>query len=79
MEWRRGEIGLCPCSKYEFKQDDHQVQLVIHELDPDDSGDYICDSGDQKSTAHLEVKGRLKRNSLSKLNHVSFAAVSTPL
>ncbi|KAI7792382.1 putative obscurin-like [Triplophysa rosa] len=56
VEWRRGEIGLCPCAKYEFKQDDHHVQLVIHDLDPDDSGDYICDSGDQQTTAHLEVK-----------------------
>ncbi|KAA0704500.1 Obscurin [Triplophysa tibetana] len=56
VEWRRGEIGLCPCAKYEFKQDDHHVQLVIHDLDPDDSGDYICDSGDQKTTAYLEVK-----------------------
>lgn len=79
VEWRRGEIGLCPCAKYEFKQDGHHVQLVIRDLDPDDSGDYICDSGDQQTTAHLEVKGRLKKNCLSKLNRVSYAAASTPL
>lgn len=63
VEWRRGEIGLCPCAKYEFKHDGHHVQLVIHDLDPSDSGDYICDSGDQQSHAHLEVKGRLTRKS----------------
>ncbi|XP_073720215.1 obscurin isoform X22 [Misgurnus anguillicaudatus] len=58
VEWRRGEIGLCPCAKYEFKHDGHHVQLVIHDLDPSDSGDYICDSGDQQSHAHLEVKAQ---------------------
>ncbi|XP_077101378.1 obscurin isoform X15 [Siphateles boraxobius] len=56
VEWRRGEIGLCPCAKYEFKQDGHHVQLVIHDLEPEDSGDYICDTGDRQSTAYLEVK-----------------------
>ncbi|CAM4723722.1 unnamed protein product [Leuciscus chuanchicus] len=56
VEWRRGEIGLCPCAKYEFKQDGHHAQLVIHDLEPEDSGDYICDTGDRQSTAYLEVK-----------------------
>lgn len=62
VEWRRGEIGLCPCAKYEFKQDGHHAQLVIHDLEPEDSGDYICDTGDRQSTAYLEVKGRLGVN-----------------
>ncbi|KAG1944413.1 obscurin-like protein [Pimephales promelas] len=56
VEWRRGEIGLCPCAKYEFKQDGHHAQLVINDLEPEDSGDYICDTGDRQSTAYLEVK-----------------------
>ncbi|XP_056105326.1 obscurin-like isoform X15 [Rhinichthys klamathensis goyatoka] len=56
VEWRRGEIGLCPCAKYEFKQDGHHAQLVINYLEPEDSGDYICDTGDRQSTAYLEVK-----------------------
>ncbi|XP_067291375.1 obscurin [Pseudorasbora parva] len=56
VEWRRGEIGLCPCAKYEIKQDGHHSQLVIHDLEPEDSGDYICDTGDRQSTAYLEVK-----------------------
>ncbi|XP_051738388.1 obscurin-like isoform X11 [Ctenopharyngodon idella] len=56
VEWRRGEIGLCPCAKYEFKQDGHHAQLVIHDLEPEDSGDYICDTGERQSIAYLEVK-----------------------
>uniref|UniRef100_A0A9J7Z9K4 Obscurin, cytoskeletal calmodulin and titin-interacting RhoGEF b n=1 Tax=Cyprinus carpio carpio TaxID=630221 RepID=A0A9J7Z9K4_CYPCA len=56
VEWRRGEIGLCPCAKYEFKQDGHCAQLFIHDLEPEDSGDYICDTGERQSIANLEVK-----------------------
>ncbi|XP_016380464.1 obscurin-like [Sinocyclocheilus rhinocerous] len=56
VEWRRGEIGLCPCAKYEFKQDGHRAQLFIHDLEPEDSGDYICDTGERQSIAYLEVK-----------------------
>lgn len=58
VEWRRGEIGLCPCAKYELKQDGHRAQLVIHDLEHEDSGDYICDTGERQSIAYLKVKGR---------------------
>ncbi|XP_034146064.1 obscurin isoform X5 [Esox lucius] len=56
VEWRKGEVGLCACAKYEILQEGHSVRLVIHSLDPEDSGCYTCDSGDRKSTAHLAVK-----------------------
>lgn len=61
-QWHKGEVDLCSCAKYELRQDGHLVQLIIHDLDPEDSGDYTCDSGDQKTTAHLEVKGRVLAN-----------------
>lgn len=70
VEWRRGEIGLCPCAKYEFKQDGHCAQLFIHDLEPEDSGDYICDTGERQSIANLEVKGRLGLNRLYLLYHL---------
>ncbi|XP_058254096.1 obscurin isoform X1 [Hemibagrus wyckioides] len=56
VQWRKGEVDLCSCSKYEFRQDGQLVQLIIRDVDPEDSGDYTCDCGDQKTTAHLEVK-----------------------
>ncbi|XP_017322293.1 obscurin isoform X6 [Ictalurus punctatus] len=56
VQWRKGEVDLCSCTKYECRQDGHLIQLIIHDLDPEDSGVYTCDSGDQKTTAHLEVK-----------------------
>lgn len=62
VQWRKGEVDLCSCTKYECRQDGHLIQLIIHDLDPEDSGVYTCDSGDQKTTAHLEVKGRILAN-----------------
>ncbi|XP_060776992.1 obscurin isoform X3 [Neoarius graeffei] len=58
VQWRKGEVVLRSCAKYEFRQDGHLVQLIIRDLDPEDSGDYTCDSGDQKTTAHLKVKAQ---------------------
>ncbi|XP_072536379.1 obscurin isoform X3 [Salminus brasiliensis] len=58
VQWRKGAVELCPCAKYEFKHDGHHMQLVIHNLDPEDSGEYTCDSGDQQSTACLEVQAQ---------------------
>nr|XP_023833553.1 obscurin-like [Salvelinus alpinus] len=56
VEWTKGEVGLCPCAKYEIVQEGHSARLVIHSLDPEDSGSYTCDSGDRKTTANLSVK-----------------------
>ncbi|XP_051260200.1 obscurin isoform X11 [Dicentrarchus labrax] len=58
LEWRKGELGLCPCAKYEIKQAGHLGTLVIHDVDPEDSGSYTCDSGDCQSTAQLAVKAQ---------------------
>lgn len=57
LEWRKGELGLCPCAKYGISQRGHLATLVIHDIDPEDAGSYICDAGDQQSTAKLCVNG----------------------
>ncbi|KAF5903930.1 obscurin isoform X3, partial [Clarias magur] len=56
VQWHKGDVDLCSCAKYEFRQDGHLVQLIIHDLNTEDSGYYTCNIGDQKTTAHLEVK-----------------------
>ncbi|XP_061109687.1 obscurin isoform X9 [Conger conger] len=56
LEWRKGGMDLCPCAKYEMSREGCRAQLVIHSVDPEDSGDYTCDAGDRQSTAHLTVK-----------------------
>ncbi|XP_041848261.1 obscurin-like [Melanotaenia boesemani] len=57
-EWRKGELGLCPCAKYDIKQNEHLATLVIHDVDPEDSGSYTCDTGDRQSTAQLSVEAK---------------------
>lgn len=59
LEWRKGELGLCPCAKYEIRQKVHLATLIIHDVDSEDSGSYTCDAGDRRSTAQLAVKGML--------------------
>ncbi|XP_025756351.1 obscurin isoform X3 [Oreochromis niloticus] len=58
LEWRKGELGLCPCAKYEIRQKGHLATLIIHDVDSEDSGSYTCDAGDRRSTAQLAVKAK---------------------
>ncbi|XP_037837817.1 obscurin-like [Kryptolebias marmoratus] len=58
VEWRKGELGLCPCAKYEIRQTGHLAVLVIHDVDPEDSGSYMCDTGERQSTAQVAVKAK---------------------
>ncbi|XP_047198041.1 obscurin isoform X42 [Hippoglossus stenolepis] len=55
LEWRKGELGLCRCAKYEIRQTGQIATLLIHDVDPEDSGSYTCDTGGRQSTAHLAV------------------------
>ncbi|KAM6948963.1 obscurin [Aplochiton taeniatus] len=56
VEWRKGEVNLCPCAKYEISQQGPIATLVIHSTDPEDSGSYSCYSGGSQSSAYLAVK-----------------------
>ncbi|XP_054623324.1 obscurin isoform X2 [Dunckerocampus dactyliophorus] len=58
VEWRKGELGLCLCSKYEITQTAHTVTLVIYDVDKNDDGCYTCDAGFHQSTAHVAVKAQ---------------------
>lgn len=59
LDWRKGELGLCPCAKYEIRQMEHLNTLVINDVDIEDAGYYTCDTGDRQSTAQVTVKGML--------------------
>ncbi|MEQ2189924.1 hypothetical protein GOODEAATRI_030274, partial [Goodea atripinnis] len=59
LEWRKGELGLCPCAKYDIRQTENLATLIIHNVEPEDSGNYTCDTGECQSTAMLAVKGML--------------------
>ncbi|XP_042353421.1 obscurin [Plectropomus leopardus] len=54
--WRCGERVLASSSKYHLKQEGTIVELVIYKLQGADSGEYSCDTGDQKTSAVLTVQ-----------------------
>ncbi|KAM9719651.1 obscurin isoform 26-T27 [Menidia menidia] len=56
VEWRKGGVVLQAGKKYEMKQEGCIHELCIRNLEPEDSGYYTCDAGDQLTTASLAVK-----------------------
>ncbi|KAK2895171.1 hypothetical protein Q8A73_014659 [Channa argus] len=58
VEWKRGTHVLKSGEKYQMKQKASVSELVINRLVPEDSGDYSCVCGDQKTTASLRVKAQ---------------------
>ncbi|XP_061695247.1 obscurin isoform X3 [Syngnathoides biaculeatus] len=58
VEWRKEELGLCPCSKYDIRLMEHTATLVIHNVDKDDTGCYTCDTGFHQSSARVAVKAQ---------------------
>lgn len=62
VEWRKGGIVLQPGKKCEMRQEGCIQELVLRNLEPEDSGYYTCDAGDQLTTASLAVQGSLFQN-----------------
>ncbi|XDV49254.1 hypothetical protein PO909_018537 [Leuciscus waleckii] len=56
VQWKKGMLLLLPGNKYETKQDGCKLQLLIHELNSQDSGIYKCCAGSLVTTASLDVK-----------------------
>lgn len=57
VEWKKGHTVLKPSEKYKMRQKDVTAELVIHNLNENDAGDYTCECGDKQSTASLAVHG----------------------
>ncbi|MEQ2197473.1 hypothetical protein XENOCAPTIV_030050 [Xenoophorus captivus] len=55
--WNKGTQVLKSGEKYQMKQKASVNELVITKVVPEDSGDYSCVFGDQKTTASLRIKG----------------------
>ncbi|XP_036374691.1 obscurin isoform X9 [Megalops cyprinoides] len=56
VEWSKDAELLKAGDKYEMKQEETVIQLVIHNLEENDSGKYTCKSKDDQSVAELFVK-----------------------
>ena len=57
VEWKKGMHVLKSGKKYQMKQKAFVNELLIKNLVPEDSGDYSCVCGDQKTTGNLNIKG----------------------
>ncbi|XP_026201009.1 obscurin isoform X5 [Anabas testudineus] len=55
VTWRRNYIPLQNCDKYELRKEGKVNLLLIHDVDPLDTGIYSCDTGDMQSSAKLTV------------------------
>lgn len=61
VEWRKGHALLRPSHKYRMRQEGAVAELLIHDLEPQDAGDYTCVVGTQKTTAALAVNGKMSQ------------------
>ena len=59
--WYKDEIELLPDmdDKYDVTVKDTTHELTIHEVTPQDEGEYALEVGDETSTTVLMVEGRL--------------------
>nr|XP_060639353.1 obscurin [Anolis sagrei ordinatus] len=55
VEWKKGSEALRPSAKYEMKLEGVVAELVVHNLELADGGEYSCMFGDQKTSASLKV------------------------
>lgn len=58
VEWRHGDDVLKSSNKYSLRQEGAVLELVIRDLQPQDSGQYSCSFGDQTTSATLTVKSK---------------------
>ncbi|XP_037554230.1 obscurin [Nematolebias whitei] len=59
VEWRKGGELLKNGDKYQMRKKDLQVELKIIDLTVEDTGDYSCMCGEQRTSAHISVNERL--------------------
>lgn len=57
VRWKKGSVLLQASNKYEIKHMGSAVELLIHDLQLKDAGDYICGSGNEQT---MVVKGDKK-------------------
>lgn len=57
VEWRKGGELLKNGDKYQMRKKDLNVEMKINELTVEDSGDYTCICGEERTTAQITVNG----------------------
>ena len=76
VTWRRNNITILNGDKYENRKEGKLNLLLIHNVDPDDSGLYSCDTGDMQSSAKLTVTGKDFSSSTEKQHNQELRFIS---
>lgn len=58
LTWIRNNVAIKAGLKYDLRNNGAFHQLHIHNLVPDDSGTYTCDTGDAQCDVTLTVEGK---------------------
>lgn len=58
VTWTRNSVAIKAGLKYDLKTNGAFQQLRIHNLAPEDSGTYTCDTGDAQCDVTLTVEGK---------------------
>lgn len=58
VQWKKDGTVLRPSDKYKMHQSGAVAELTIRNLREADAGEYMCNTGDQQTTAVVHVKGR---------------------
>lgn len=58
VEWRREGETLKNGDKYQIRKKDLQAEMKITDLTMEDTGDYSCVCGEERTTARIEVNGQ---------------------
>ncbi|XP_031665703.1 obscurin isoform X11 [Oncorhynchus kisutch] len=57
INWSRNDVDIKAGLKYDLRKNGALMQLRIHNLEMEDSGNYCCDTGDAQCTVTLTVEG----------------------
>lgn len=57
VQWKKGTKSLKHGGRYQITQKDTMFELQISDLVAEDSGEYSCECGNEKTTANVAVSG----------------------
>lgn len=66
VTWNRNNVAIQSGLKYDLRNNGAFHQLRIHNLVPEDSGTYTCDTGDAQCDVTLTVEGKERCHPLKK-------------
>ncbi|XP_028810796.1 obscurin-like protein 1a isoform X2 [Denticeps clupeoides] len=56
VQWLKDGMEIIPSRRFSIRADGHERSLTIHRLIKEDAGEYVCESKDDRTSAHLTVE-----------------------